>query len=251
MVQAVYQMVVQMNGLWKGSDEISITSTHESLLFFKKLARPSFVKVPFSRAMDQMPKRPFVTTRTQKPWRVLFPLKNSNLFTCQPIHHQEIFPFITILMHSPPNPTSSWTLWFCIHNSRATNILSRMVTAQTCVWHHHNNAVCWIRHSLTSLQACKLMNVNYMTCWTRLQTFLGLGNEKLKILMDVEKVIWRLLFSLAEGTIDPSTALTALNASIPWDSVRTCSLTDRAWFDVMSPLNVNGIQQNWESSPSK
>jgi len=68
--------------------------------------------------------------------------------------------------------------------------------------------------------------------------------------MEVEKVIWRMLFSLADGTIDPTTALTVLSAAIPWDSIQACSLTDRAWFDVTSLLNVNGIQQDCETLPS-
>ena len=61
--------------------------------------------------------------------------------------------------------------------------------------------------------------------------------------MEVEKVIWRVLFSLAEGTTESANALTQLSEDIPWDSVRACSLTDRAWFDVTlfsSLPNVNG-----------
>ena len=77
MVQAVYQMVVQMNGCVKGQGMVQMTfrlPAHMKPYFF---ARPSIVKVPFSR----------VTARTQKPWHVLFPLNNSSLFVCRPIHY--------------------------------------------------------------------------------------------------------------------------------------------------------------------
>ncbi len=47
---------------------------------------------------------------------------------------------------------------------------------------------------------------------------MGLGNEKPKVLMEVEKVIWKVVFSITEGTIDLANTLTALSEAVPWDS---------------------------------
>jgi hypothetical protein len=84
---------------------------------------------------------------------------------------------------------------------------------------------------------------------------MGLGNEKPKVLMEVEKVIWKVVFSLTEGTVDPANALTALSEAVPWDSVQGCSLTDRAWFDVTPTSNFptlpNRIHQDRGALPSE
>jgi len=58
--------------------------------------------------------------------------------------------------------------------------------------------------------------------------------------VEVEKTMWKLLFGLANGSILPGRAMTSLNDTIPWDVVRTCSSTDRSWFDVtFVPVSPN------------
>jgi hypothetical protein len=64
-----------------------------------------------------------------------------------------------------------------------------------------------------------------------------LGNAKPPLILDVEKAIWKTLFSIASGTVDPFDQLHQLSQNLPWDRIQASS-TDSSWFDLgkSSPL---------------
>ena len=59
-----------------------------------------------------------------------------------------------------------------------------------------------------------------------------LGNSKPQLLLDVEKEIWKTLFSLASGTIDPFDLLRQLSDMLPWNDIHATSSTDSQWFNL-------------------
>ncbi len=59
-----------------------------------------------------------------------------------------------------------------------------------------------------------------------------LGNSKPQLLLDVEKEIWKTLFSLASGTIDPFDLLRQLSDTLPWNDIHAASSTDSQWFNL-------------------
>ena len=61
---------------------------------------------------------------------------------------------------------------------------------------------------------------------TMLQISQSLGNNKPKILLDVEKAIWRTLFALALGTLDPLNLLQRLSDQLPWNDIEAVSSLD-------------------------
>ena len=69
---------------------------------------------------------------------------------------------------------------------------------------------------------------------TMLQISQSLGNNKPKILLDVEKAIWRTLFALALGTLDPLDLLQRLSDQLPWNDIEAVSSLDseRTWFSL-------------------
>jgi hypothetical protein len=59
-----------------------------------------------------------------------------------------------------------------------------------------------------------------------------LGNSRPQVVFDVETVIWKTLFSLASGTMDPLDLLHQLSNDLPWDDIKAASAIDSAWFDL-------------------
>jgi hypothetical protein len=66
---------------------------------------------------------------------------------------------------------------------------------------------------------------------TMLSLSTSLGNDKPRLVLDVERQIWMALFSLASGTVDPFDVLHQLSEKLPWDRIQACS-TDSSWFDL-------------------
>ena len=62
------------------------------------------------------------------------------------------------------------------------------------------------------------------------KTFLALGNCKPPDLVSAENAIWKTLFGLADGTLEPDHLLDTLVDSLPWEEIALCSSEDRAWF---------------------
>ncbi|PPQ76658.1 hypothetical protein CVT26_013948 [Gymnopilus dilepis] len=60
----------------------------------------------------------------------------------------------------------------------------------------------------------------------------SLGNNKPSTLLDVEKIIWNVLFLLADGQLDPREVLIRLNHDMPWADVERSSKlsSSRSWF---------------------
>ena len=66
---------------------------------------------------------------------------------------------------------------------------------------------------------------------------IALGNEKPEQLLDVEKVIWRTLFTLSEGTKPPEDVLGDLIIQIPWQGLPPCLPTSQQvseWFTIQA-----------------
>ena len=64
---------------------------------------------------------------------------------------------------------------------------------------------------------------------------IALGNKKPDLLIEVEKVIWRALFTLSEGTKAPEDVLRDLNLQVPWQTIQPGVLTDVSeWFTIAS-----------------
>jgi len=59
-----------------------------------------------------------------------------------------------------------------------------------------------------------------------------LGNCKPQVVFDVEMEIWRSLFSLASGKVDPFDVLHQLSEDLPWDRIQAASSTDSKWFNL-------------------
>ncbi|PPQ97062.1 hypothetical protein CVT26_001244, partial [Gymnopilus dilepis] len=59
-----------------------------------------------------------------------------------------------------------------------------------------------------------------------------LGNDKPDALLNVEKIIWNVLFMLADGQLDPREVLLRLNHDIPWADIRCNAELPwlRSWF---------------------
>jgi hypothetical protein len=64
---------------------------------------------------------------------------------------------------------------------------------------------------------------------------IALGNKKPELLLEVEKVIWRALLTLSEGTKAPEDVLRDLHLQIPWQTFQPRVLTDVSeWFTIPS-----------------
>jgi len=69
---------------------------------------------------------------------------------------------------------------------------------------------------------------------TMLSISQSLGNKKPKIILDVETAIWRTLFSLASGLLDPLDLLQRLSDQLPWNQIEKAlsNDSDRTWFSL-------------------
>jgi hypothetical protein len=59
-----------------------------------------------------------------------------------------------------------------------------------------------------------------------------LGNLKPQVVLDVEMVIWKSLFSLASGKIDPTDLLQQLSADLPWADIEAAPPNVSQWFNL-------------------
>ena len=64
-----------------------------------------------------------------------------------------------------------------------------------------------------------------------IQTGIMLGNQKLQLLLDVEKQVWRMLFQMVEGC-DLDSLLLELVQSISWDALTAAPESDQQWFSL-------------------
>lgn len=69
-----------------------------------------------------------------------------------------------------------------------------------------------------------------------LSTSETLGNKKPDSIIEVEKAIWRVVFSLAEGRLDPSELLQQLANDLPWSQITEASEDDRGWFTMSKKI---------------
>lgn len=65
-----------------------------------------------------------------------------------------------------------------------------------------------------------------------------LGNDKPKLLRDIEKLIWKMVMDVSRGDKDVRAALTEFLGAAPWDEIQRLSGDDtvRRWF---MPSEVN------------
>jgi len=68
---------------------------------------------------------------------------------------------------------------------------------------------------------------------TLLDTAVRLGNKKPDILLEVESIIWKVLFSIAKGESGPNEAFWDMIAALPWEKMENTGISDegRTWFD--------------------
>lgn len=67
-----------------------------------------------------------------------------------------------------------------------------------------------------------------------IHAWMALGGGKPKLLVDVEKLIWKTIFSIAQGA-DPLAELLKLQKILPWSDISELRETDpvaSAWFDL-------------------
>jgi hypothetical protein len=68
-----------------------------------------------------------------------------------------------------------------------------------------------------------------------------LGNEKTDLTIEVEKLIWEALFTLAEGRVDPAQILRGLCHKLPWKEIAVVAANphaeDRVWFNIREWIN--------------
>ena len=67
---------------------------------------------------------------------------------------------------------------------------------------------------------------------TMLTIYRLLGDEKPESIVEVEKAIWNVVFSLSEGLLEPAQLLHVLSQKIPWDKIKSISEDERRWFDL-------------------
>ena len=78
---------------------------------------------------------------------------------------------------------------------------------------------------------------------------IALGNQKPQKLLEVEKLIWRALFTLSEGATAPEDILGDLVVQIPWETLQppllAISKQDAEWFMIDAiPLSASPAQKN-------
>jgi hypothetical protein len=49
-----------------------------------------------------------------------------------------------------------------------------------------------------------------------ISTSIMLGNAKTDLILEVERVIWKIVFALASGTLEPNQLLLRLEGDLPW-----------------------------------
>jgi hypothetical protein len=64
-----------------------------------------------------------------------------------------------------------------------------------------------------------------------------LGNRKPDTLVAVEKAIWRVVFALADGRLNPTALLKKLADDLPWGEISKLTSEDRCWFRICKPYH--------------
>jgi hypothetical protein len=70
---------------------------------------------------------------------------------------------------------------------------------------------------------------------------IALGNEKHEQLLDVEKLIWRTLFTMSEATKPPEDVLNDMLNQIPWQKLTPCLTTTQQvseWFTLLPTSHI-------------
>jgi hypothetical protein len=82
---------------------------------------------------------------------------------------------------------------------------------------------------------------------------IALGNKKPQQLLEVEKIIWRALFTLSEGSTAPEDILGGLLLQIPWETLQPPSLSasqqDSEWFTIRATALSAAPEQNIIQAP--
>jgi hypothetical protein len=74
-----------------------------------------------------------------------------------------------------------------------------------------------------------------------LSTFEHLGNEKPRILCEVEQAIWKIVFALADGRLSPTQLLKEFAENLPWSSISCLSEDETCWFAMGEDAYYFGI----------
>jgi len=64
-----------------------------------------------------------------------------------------------------------------------------------------------------------------------------LGNRKPDTLVAVENAIWRVVFALADGHLNPTELLKKLADDLPWGQISKLTSEDRCWFGICKPYH--------------
>lgn len=82
---------------------------------------------------------------------------------------------------------------------------------------------------------------------------IALGNKKPEQLLEVERLVWRALFTLSEGMTAPEDVLSDLLLQIPWQRLQPSSLTisqqDSEWFTIKATPLSAALAQNTLPAP--
>ena len=73
---------------------------------------------------------------------------------------------------------------------------------------------------------------------TMLSIYRLLGNKKPESIVEVEKAIWKVVFELSEGHLDPAQLLLNLYDNLPWEKMASLSEDDLRWFDLSKLFNL-------------
>ena len=78
---------------------------------------------------------------------------------------------------------------------------------------------------------------------------IALGNQKPQQLLDVEKIIWRTIFTLSEGTKPPEIVMNDLLNEIPWHKLQAPLGPESEWFWMQGTPVSAAPPQNFLSPP--
>ncbi|PPQ82942.1 hypothetical protein CVT26_005172 [Gymnopilus dilepis] len=88
--------------------------------------------------------------------------------------------------------------------------------------------------------------------WNRraiLKLAFGLGNDKPVALIQAEKVLWDVLFLLANGALQPADVLKKLKSDLPWDSIKSTQMKgELSWFCFIRESIVDSLGDDAPSS---
>ena len=85
--------------------------------------------------------------------------------------------------------------------------------------------------SIYLLLLVQLFKKSY-NCHTMLNISTCLGNSRPQVLADIKAAIWKTLFSLASGRIDPFDLLHQLSDALPWGHIHAASSEVSQWLNL-------------------